>query len=71
MDTIISVNDSAVGNAANWLRETFKIGINYELIPLFEKEFKCKVITDRGYIAPSRVDFQTTENLIMFLLRWS
>lgn len=71
MNTIISVNDSAVGNAAKWLRETFKIGINYDLIPLFEKEFNCKVITDRGFIMPNRIDFQTSENLMLFLLKWS
>lgn len=71
MNTILSVNEDAVGKAATWLRKNRNMGFGYDLIPEFEKEFNCKVITDRGFIAPSRVDFQTTENLMMFLLKWS
>lgn len=71
MNTLLSVNEAAVRNAATWLGKTLNIGFNYDLVPEFEKEFDCKVITDRGFFAPTQVDFKTTENLMMFLLKWS
>lgn len=71
MKTSLSANHPAVDRAANWLRIISKTPMYSTITDEFEKEFKCKVITDQGMVLPNRVDFQTDENLMMFLLKWS
>lgn len=71
MNTIISANAPTVNRAASWLRDEYSIPFNASITDEFEKEFNCKVIVAPGMIMPTSVEFQTSENLMMFLLKWS
>lgn len=61
-------------NAAIWLRGHLKLDDDCTIFPQFEQEFNCRIIAktrDDPWLYPDWVEFKSSEELMMFVLRWS
>ena len=70
MNTTISPYDPVIDRAVRWLKEQYQLPMYGSVITEFENEFNCKIIMN-SWLSVDCVDFQTSENLMMFLLKWS
>jgi hypothetical protein len=72
---LIKGDSDASNNAASYIRKKYGIELSIPIAVQFEREFNCILdfgdMPIDGYIAPDWIQFETEQEMALFLLRFT